>query len=349
MTLLQHNEPYAEEILFLFYIIIIVPLSIFVIYKVFVFFEMAYVEYINKQLFFNHIYFKKKPLAPDYIHILRKEFLFYQKLNQQQKQHFEYRVGYFMDNKTFVGKGIEVTPHMKLLIAATAAKLTFGLRDYKLQLLDKVLIYPDTYFSGASAQYHKGEFNPAYGALVLSWHHVLEGYAIVDDNVNLAVHEMVHAIHINYLKRRHISTSAAIFLDAFNELIDFLNKQPHYKDQLITSQYLRDYAHTNAFEFAAVLIEHFIETPQELRQRFPEVYKKVKQMLNFNFQPYWFQGQITNNGRATLGTSYSDPLLYVAHAIQKCHSRPQFTKTFAQVLTVYFFELYKKIQQWMAW
>ena len=177
---------------------------------------MAYVEYINKQLFFNHIYFKKKPLSPDYIRILRKEFIFYQKLDQQQKLHFEYRVGYFIENKVFVGKGIDVTPHMKLLIAATAVKLTFGLRDYKLQLLDKVLIYPDTYFSRASAQYHKGEFNPAFGALVLSWPHVLEGYAIANDNVNLAVHEMVHAIHINYLKRRHKSTSAAKFLKDFN-------------------------------------------------------------------------------------------------------------------------------------
>lgn len=282
----QGNEPYAQEIMIGFKLLAIVLLVLFIIYKAFVFFEMAYVEYFKKQLFFNHVYLKRIPLAPAYIHILRSEFSFYKALNPLQQRNFQYRVAYFVNHKAFIGKGIEVTPQMKLLIAATAAKLTFGLRDYKLQLLDKVLIYPDTYFSGANAQYHKGEFNPAYGALVLSWHHILEGYSIPNDNLNLAVHEMVHVIHINYLKRRHKSTSAAIFLDAFNELIDLLNEQPQYQNQLINSQYLRDYAQTNTFEFAAVLIEHFIETPQELRQRFPEVYNKVKQMLNFNFHPY---------------------------------------------------------------
>jgi Mlc titration factor MtfA (ptsG expression regulator) len=286
ILLLQPKEPYADEIMLWFYILVIGPFLIFMAHKVFIFFEMAYVEYIKKQLFFNHVYVKRNHLAPELVHLLRREFLFYQKLHPNHKEHFEHRVAYFINSKTFIGKGIEVTSHMKLLIAATAAKLTFGLRDYKLQLLDKVLIYPDTYFSGANAQYHKGEFNPAYGALVLSWQHVLEGYATSNDNVNLAVHEMVHAMHINYLKRRHKSTSAAIFLDSFNELMELLNKQPHYKNRLVRSHYLRDYAHTNAFEFAAVLIEHFIETPKELKQHFPEVYHKVRQMLNFNFYPY---------------------------------------------------------------
>lgn len=270
--------------------IMVALLSLFiagiVVYKLFLFLEMAYVEYINKQLFFNHIYFKKRSLGSHYAYFLRKQFNFYQKLNYRQQKNFEHRMQHFIDSKQFIGKGVLVTDEMKALIAATATKITFGLRDYKLPLLNKVLIYPDAYFSTANEVYHKGEFNPAYGALVFSWKHIVEGYEIHDDNVNLAIHETVHAIHFNYLRKRSRSTSAAIFLDSYNELAKFLNNNHHYRANLIASNYLRAYAHTNQYEFLAVLIETFIETPSDFQRLFPEVYTKVKQMLNFNFSGY---------------------------------------------------------------
>ena len=54
------------------------------------------------------------------------------------------------------------------------------------------------------------------------------------------------------------------------------------KKQLIASGFLRDYAYENQFEFVAVLLEHFFESPQEFKTKFPEMYTKVKQMINFN-------------------------------------------------------------------
>ncbi|MGF1556531.1 zinc-dependent peptidase [Paucihalobacter sp.] len=273
-----------------FVAVMVVLLTLFIggliIYKLFLFFEMAYVEYINKQLFFNHIYFKKRHLDPRYAYFLRKQFNFYQRLNHRQQKNFEHRTQRFIDNKQFIGKGVLVTDEMKVVIAATATKITFGLRDYKLPLLNKVLIYPDAYFSTTNEVYHKGEFNPAYRALVFSWKHVVEGYEIHDDNINLAIHETVHAIHFNYLRKRSKSSSAAIFLDSYNELAKFLNDNHHYRNNLMGSDYLRAYAHTNQFEFLAVLIETFIETPNEFQNLYPEIYIKIKQMLNFNFRGY---------------------------------------------------------------
>lgn len=273
-----------------FVTVMVVLLTLFiaglVIYKLFQFLEMAYVEYINKQLFFNHIYLKKRTLDPRYAYFIKKQFSFYQRLNHRQQQYFEHRMQHFLTSKSFIGKGVLVTDEMKAVIAATATKITFGLRDYKLPLLNKVLIYPDAYFSTTNEVYHKGEFNPAYGALVLSWKHVVEGYQIHDDNSNLAIHETVHAIHFNYLKKRGRSASAAIFLDSYSELAKFLNDNHHYRNNLIESDYVRAYAHTNQFEFLAVLIETFIETPREFQRLFPEMYIKIKQMLNFNFSGY---------------------------------------------------------------
>ena len=58
------------------------------------------------------------------------------------------------------------------------------------------------------------------------------------------------------------------------------------RDRLIASRYFREYAYTNQFEFLAVLIEYFFETPVEFKTQFPSIYLKVKQMLNFSYAKY---------------------------------------------------------------
>ena len=75
--------------------------------------------------------------------------------------------------------------------------------------------------------------------------------------------------------------SSTIFKDSFKELTDLLSVDIKLREDLIQSEYFRGYAYTNQFEFLAVLIENFIETPEPFREAFPSIYAKVKQMLNF--------------------------------------------------------------------
>lgn len=51
-------------------------------------------------------------------------------------------------------------------------------------------------------------------------------------------------------------------------------------------RFLHQYAYANQFEFLAVAIENFIETPNEFKAQFPEIYNKIKQMLNFRITGY---------------------------------------------------------------
>jgi hypothetical protein len=250
------------------------------------FFEMAYVEYFKKKLFYNHVYIYKKKLQPKQKNILKQNIRFYERLPYHQKIHFEHRVFKLLKNKEFIGKDMDVTEEMKVIIAATQTKLTFGLRDYKISTVERIIFYPTEFYSQTNKTYHKGEFNLGYKALVLSWKDILHGYEIPNDNINLAVHEFIHAIHFYYLGARRHSTSAAIFIDSYIELTDALDKNKELKKKLISSKYLREYAYTNQFEFLAVIIETFIETPQEFKSQFPEIYRKVKGMLNFNFAGY---------------------------------------------------------------
>ena len=177
-----------------------------------------------------------------------------------------------------------VTEEMRVLISATAVMLTFGFRDFYIGLISKIVVYPEKFYSNINKEYHKGEFNPKFKALVLSWQDFKAGFGMLDDNLNLGIHEFAHAIHLNSIKERDVSS--AIFSDTFKELSLLLAEKENLRKQLMASKYFRKYAYTNQFEFLAVAIEHFFETPEDFKSKFPEVYFKVKQMLNFNISGY---------------------------------------------------------------
>ncbi len=243
--------------------------------------EMLYVMKKRKPLYI-HFYFLKKRLTSNQLVIL-KNFSFYDRLEKKHKIYFEHRVANFIKDKTFVGRdGLSVSDEHEVLISATAVMLTFGFRDYFIGLIDKIFVYPKAFYSTINEENHKGEFNPKLKALVLSWEDFLKGHIIGNDNLNVGIHEFAHAIHLNSIKERDVSST--IFKDSFRELTDLLSSDKPLRDKLIQSKYFRDYAYTNQFEFVAVLIEYFIESPQEFQNYFPRIFCKVKQMLNFNYQ-----------------------------------------------------------------
>lgn len=246
--------------------------------------EMWYVLKHKKPLY-NHFYFYLRKLSKREKHILQHQFSFYKKLSDKEKKYFEHRVVSFIKDKDFIGRdGTVINDEMKVLIASTAVMLTFGFRDFYIGIISKIVIYPNQFYSNINKAYHKGEFNPKLKALVLSWEDFKDGYNDENDNLNLGIHELTHAIHINSMKERDVSST--IFSDSFKELSELLAKKAALREALMTSDYFRKYAYTNQFEFLAVAIENFIETPKDFRAQFPEVYVKVKQMLNFNVAGY---------------------------------------------------------------
>ena len=247
-------------------------------------YEMAYVMRKRKPLY-RHGFGRIRKLSESQNRVLHEKFTFFKNLDDKEKKFFEHRVASFIKDKTFIGReGLIVTDEIHVLISATAVMLTFGFRDYYIGLLTKIFIYPDKFYSNFNGEYHKGEFNPKLQALVLSWKDFEEGYDIANDNLNLGIHEFAHAIHLNSMKERDVSST--LFADSFRELTDLLSDEKVLREKLIASEYFREYAYTNQYEFIAVIIETFIETPGEFRSQFPKVYAKTKQMLNFNFAGY---------------------------------------------------------------
>lgn len=221
---------------------------------------------------------KYQPLAPSHKKILNKYSAYYKLLPEHLKPRFEQRVQRFMYAKKFISRGVgEVTDEMKVLISASATQLTFGLTEIYFSNFDKILIYPDSYYSHITKRYHLGEVNPRAGIIILSWKSFVEGYADLKDSLNVGIHEMAHAIHFE----NRIMNAEYDFLDY--ELLRHLKWITEREIPKINSgepHFLRAYAGTNAYEFFAVSLEHFFEQPGEFRVAIPDLYNLLVQLLN---------------------------------------------------------------------
>lgn len=270
-----------SELFFADYVVmflLLAPLVVLFLFFAFYVIEIIYLRNFKKPLFvFTNLIFHK--LNEQQKAVLATNFHFYNELKPKYKRYFEHRVYKFMINYEFVGSDFLVTEKMKITIGATYTMLTFGMRHYLNPMFKKILLFPDIYYSEQTQNYHKGEFNPRLEAIVFSWKHFEEGIEVANDNLNLGLHEFTHAFHIHSLKSEE--TTAVLFNESLQNLFRIVS-HPQIKEQLVASGFLRDYAYENKFEFVAVLLEYFFESPQEFKSQFPSIFLKVKQMINYN-------------------------------------------------------------------
>lgn len=184
--------------------------------------------------------------------VLLDNYKFYKLLTTPERRKFIIRLHQFIDSRKFVGRDIEVEPHMKMMIGAAAIKFSFGLQNFQLSSFKQILVYPEEYYSKFSRQYHKGEAN-GLGMLAFSWKHFQEGLDSSDDNLNLGVHEFAHA----YFLQQTTMDGEYPFNDVlFNKLRKQINKTEVLAD-IKQRALFRDYAFRNEMEFFAIMSEHF--------------------------------------------------------------------------------------------
>ncbi|MEP2023702.1 MAG: zinc-dependent peptidase [Reichenbachiella sp.] len=211
-----------------------------------------------------------RPLSAKRKQILNKHFPFYKQLTPDRRKRFEQKVQYFIHVKEFIPRQIPiVTEEMKVLISACAVQLTFGYPKVFLSHFKRILVYPDNYYSTINKTYHKGEVNPRFRTIVLSWKAFVEGYFNPIDGRNLGLHEMAHALRLENL----ITNAEFNFLDE-----EVLQHWQYLADQEMASikegnsRMFREYAGTDPDEFFSVAIENFFERPEKFKSLMPNLY-----------------------------------------------------------------------------
>ncbi len=249
------------------------------VYYVLRYLESVYVERYKKP-YFIHFYPRLQKL-PSNLRSFLGDNDFYNSLDKKRKKYFEHRCVRFLDEVQFVGReGLVVDGFIRMQITMLVIQLTFGMRHYLLAYLHTIIVYPQSFFSILNQTENIGEFNTRSKAIALSWKHFQKGNEHKDDGRNLGIHEITHAIHYNSIKKNDISSE--IFYDTFLQLEEYLGAE-EIRKKIVDANILREYAFTDKFEFIAVLIEVFMESPKQLKNEFPQIYEYVVRMLNFRY------------------------------------------------------------------
>lgn len=195
-------------------------------------------------------------------------------LHQTSQKKFMNRVQQFEQARIFEGRnGLPVTPLMRLLISAEACRLTFGLQKFLLPDFDRILIYPDSFYSRSGKTRHNGEVN-INGIIAFSWKHFLSGIQQGNDAVNLGLHEFTHALRFQGVRGGEKDPFFAMYYPKFRAVA------LRHMQQLRNKKVLRQYGFTNDEEFLAVCAEHFFEAPAELHRHAPELYLQLCILFN---------------------------------------------------------------------
>jgi len=206
--------------------------------------------------------------------ILRKHSQYYAKLSRAGKARYIHRALRLVRTKKWKArKGLQLTYEMQLLIAGAATQLTFGMKRYRFSNIRTILIYPDIFKLPLLKTKIRGGVSPR-GTALLSWKHLVQGYADETDKINLALHEMAHALHLE-LTHGTVDTN-------FEERIGrwFRVGTPEFKRlKAGKSSFFRAYGGTNSYEFFAVAVEHFFEASVEFAEKHPELYREMVMLL----------------------------------------------------------------------
>lgn len=229
-----------------------------------------------KKILFYYFPFFLRPLS----HKLKPINVYYKKLTKEERQRFSWRVYYFLNTteiefRHFTPGQLLNYNQVRYLIASVATQMTLFLTEDCFDAFNKIIIYPDQYYSPFTKQYHKGETNPAAGYIVLSWTNFKSGFDNSTDGINLLMHELAHALWLeNKLYDYEIFDEDA--LRRYEQVS--LEIMQHVTDD--ENHFLRKYAFTNREEFFAVSVENFFERPAKFKVALPELYSILATLLN---------------------------------------------------------------------
>ena len=214
-------------------------------------------------------------LATKYSTIISPLLPYFNQLNESNKQKFLKRVYNFRKSKSFHFHGLDAQEEVMILVSGASIQVSFGLKNYLLPFFKEIYILSDAYQALEAKELYIGHVSPT--GIYISWKHFVRGFADYSDGMNVALHEMAHALyHESFSKETGIDWD---FRRDFEKLPAFFG--PMMTQAIIQKKsYLRGYAFTNFHEFWAVSVEYFFENSQGLKDNLPQLYTILCDTLN---------------------------------------------------------------------
>lgn len=209
--------------------------------------------------------------------VLMKYNSYYRGLSAVNKKKFRRRVMIASATLDFTPNNFPIVTHeMIVLITSALIQITFGLKNFKINRFRKIIIVPSNY-NFLHFQNLLGHVDFQERCIVLSWPSVKEGYLIPDDAMNVALHEIAHALHE---ENRFRLAYNAFFEKTNMEAWEIEGVKKMWQIKQGQHSFMKDYGGINMLEMFSVCIETFFEQGEEFEQKLPRLYYAVAALLN---------------------------------------------------------------------
>jgi MtfA peptidase len=237
---------------------------------------------------------KRRPLSPQQQATLEHSLPMYESLSVDERRRLNGHVLVFLSQKQFIGcRGLQVTEHMKVTVAAIASLLLLNERGKYFPRLRSILMYPDAYIAhervvmagGVVEERQVARLGESWTTdqVVLSWEQVKYDLTHWQDGQNVILHEFAHQLDQEDGKAEGVpilqrdvdyKTWAEIMTVEYQQLCDRTTKGQ--------KTVMNPYGATNPAEFFAVATETFFEKPQQLMAHHGALYDQLQRYYQLN-------------------------------------------------------------------
>lgn len=223
--------------------------------------QIAWFFYLNKKSYNNlHEYYSSN-------------FDYYNLLVPKEKRKFIGRVVIFSKSKHLqIHDDLkELTNEIHYLVFGSLAQITFGFSNFQLERFTKIIIQPSSFYSRIADAEVKG-LTIGTGYIFYSWTDFLHGYHVKSDRVNLALHELAHALYVEHFHEFENEN-----WNNWLQIAEIEIKNLEYRKDV---SFFREYGRLNIHEFWAINVECFFEDPIQFKEKYSNLYDQTSKLLN---------------------------------------------------------------------
>jgi Mlc titration factor MtfA (ptsG expression regulator) len=231
---------------------------------------------------------RERPFPDSWDAILRANFPLYSRLPAEDRLELQGHIHVFLEEKRFEGcNQLEITDEIRVTIAAQACLLLLHRETDYFPEMTSIFVYPTLFYAdveeedefGIVSEYEEDRSGESwdYGPVVLSWEDALVGAKGAEGGYNSVIHEFVHQIDLEngapdgvprLASREQYQSWERAMGEAFQQF--------EHKLEAGCNTIIDEYGAEGPDEFFAVAVEHFFQTPLELRSEYPRLYDTLK-------------------------------------------------------------------------
>ena len=249
-------------------------------YLIFCVVSIATLYTLSPQITWQHNMRNPPPLNASGMRILNTHSPFFKGLSITEKKRFSSRVAMFLNDKEFISQGTpeaddELPEDIKVGITACVIQFTFGLDEFWLPDLEKIITYPRFFPSRDRNGFHAGEAHDD-GCILISALMMREGLTKPTEFYHIGLHV---AAEYWLLRNATVSLDGIWQKDALDEA-DLLAK--FCKIRQFRADYSVPLTGVSPPDLRCLAIEAFFTQPQRMSESLPTVFNFISQLLNLD-------------------------------------------------------------------